>query len=214
MAVSMHTTAAGTPLPEEQTVGELGMWVFLVSEMLFFSVLFFGYLVTRLHHPLGFAAASRHTDVLLGSVNTAVLLTSSLTMALAGRSVSHGGKRGSTALLAATAALGTVFLALKFLEYAHDARDHLVPWHDFSFAPGDDIAGARQFFLLYFIMTGAHAVHLIVGISLVLIVMVGVARGRHGARSAGPVEITGLYWHLVDIVWIFLYPLLYLVSRT
>ena len=210
----MHTTANGTSVPRDQPLGELGMWVFLVSEMLFFSVLFFGYLVTRLHHGPGFAAASRHTDVLLGSVNTAVLLTSSLTMALAGRSITHGGKHRSTALLASTAALGTLFLALKFLEYAHDARDHLVPWHDFSFAPGADVAGARQFFLLYFIMTGAHAVHLVVGISLVLYVMVGVARGRHGAQRAEPVELTGLYWHLVDIVWIFLYPLLYLVSRT
>lgn len=214
MAVSLHAAAGTASGARHQPVGELGMWVFLVSEMLFFSVLFFGYLVTRVHHPLGFAAASRHTDLLIGSVNTAVLLTSSLLMALAGRSVTHGGKRSSTLLLAATAALGAVFLALKFLEYAHDAQHHLVPWHDFSFAPGADTAGARQFFLLYFIMTGAHAVHLIVGICLVLIVIVGVARGRHTAQLVGPVEVTGLYWHLVDVVWIFLYPLLYLVSRT
>jgi cytochrome c oxidase subunit III len=190
------------------------MWVFLVSEVLFFSVLFFGYLVTRLHHPLGFALGSRHTDVIIGSLNTAVLLTSSLSMALAGRSAAGGSTRSATALLAVTAALGTAFLALKALEYGHDIQHHLVPWRDFSLASAADDGGARLFFLLYFIMTGAHALHLLVGISLVLVVMAAVARGRRRTRHAETVEITGLYWHLVDIVWIFLYPLLYLVSRT
>jgi cytochrome c oxidase subunit 3 len=189
------------------------MWVFLVSEMLFFSVLFFGYLVTRLHHPLGFATASRHTDVVIGSVNTAVLLTSSLMMALAGRSAAAGARRSATRLLAATAVFGMIFLALKGLEYAHDAQHQLVPWRDFSLAFEPDAAGARLFFWLYFIMTGAHAVHLLIGISLVLFVMVGVARVRH-AIHVELIEVTGLYWHLVDIVWIFLYPLLYLVSRS
>jgi cytochrome c oxidase subunit 3 len=200
--------------PRASPVGEFGMWVFLVSEMLFFSALFFGYLVTRLHHPLGFATASRHTDVVIGSVNTAVLLTSSLTMALAGRGAQAGARRSTTALLAATAGLGIVFIGLKSLEYLHDVQHQLVPWRDFSLAFAPDSGGARLFFLLYFIMTGAHAVHLLIGITLVLTVMVVIARSRPGSNHAEQVEVSGLYWHLVDIVWIFLYPLLYLVSRT
>jgi cytochrome c oxidase subunit III len=207
----MHSTTL--PSHPTSSVGEFGMWVFLASEVLFFSVLFFGYLVTRLHHPLGFAVGSRHTDLIVGSLNTAVLLTSSLTMALAGRSAG-GGKRPTAALLAATAALGVAFLALKALEYGHDIQHHLVPWRDFSLSSAADAGGARLFFLLYFVMTGAHALHLLIGIFLVLMVMTAVARGRQSTRHAKTVEITGLYWHLVDIVWIFLYPLLYLVSRT
>ena len=211
--MSASSSSAVMSVPRRSPVGEFGMWVFLVSEMLFFSVLFFGYLVTRLHHPLGFATASRHTDVVIGSVNTAVLLTSSLMMALAGRSAVAGARRSASRLLAATAVFGMIFLALKGLEYAHDAQHQLVPWRDFSLAFEPDAGGARLFFWLYFIMTGAHAVHLLIGISLVLIVMVGVARARHGIHVE-LVEVTGLYWHLVDIVWIFLYPLLYLVSRS
>jgi len=211
--VSASSTSALMSVPRKSSVAEFGMWVFLVSEMLFFSVLFFGYLVTRLHHPLGFATASRHTDVVIGSVNTAVLLTSSLMMALAGRSAAAGARLSATRLLAATAVFGMIFLALKGLEYAHDAQHQLVPWRDFSLAFEPDAAGARLFFWLYFIMTGAHAVHLLIGISLVLFVMVGVARVRH-AIHVELIEVTGLYWHLVDIVWIFLYPLLYLVSRS
>jgi cytochrome c oxidase subunit 3 len=211
--VSMRTATALSS-PRMSSVGEFGMWVFLASEVLFFSVLFFGYLVTRLHHPLGFAVGSRHTDLIIGSLNTAVLLTSSLTMALAGRSASGGAKRPTTALLAVTAGLGAAFLALKGLEYLHDIQHHLVPWRDFSLSFAPDAGGARLFFLLYFLMTGAHALHLLIGISLLLIVMTAVARGRQRTRHAETVEITGLYWHLVDIVWIFVYPLLYLVSRT
>ena len=212
--MSVRSSSAVMSVPHRSSVGEFGMWVFLASEMLFFSVLFFGYLVTRLHHPLGFASASRHTDVVIGSVNTAVLLTSSLMMALAGRSAAAGARRSAAGLLAATAGFGLIFLALKGLEYAHDAQHQLVPWRDFSLAFEPDAGGTRLFFWLYFIMTGAHALHLLIGITLVLTLMVVVARARHPIRHAETVEIIGLYWHLVDVVWIFLYPLLYLVSRT
>jgi cytochrome c oxidase subunit 3 len=210
MSASVATEAQA---PRAAPTGELGMWVFLATEVLFFSVLFVGYLVTRLHHPSGFALASRHTDVVIGSANTAVLMTSSLTMALAGRSLKLAGRRAAPWLLLATFALGAVFLALKLLEYSHDFQQHLVPGRSFALH-GPDTSGARLFFLMYFVMTGAHAIHLMVGMTLVLIMAGAVWRGALTRRRAEPVEITALYWHLVDIVWIFLYPLLYLVSRT
>jgi cytochrome c oxidase subunit 3 len=182
------------------TSAEVGMWVFLATEVLFFSVLFFGYLITRIHYPEAFAAASRRTDVVLGTLNTAILLTSSLTMALAVRSPELRATRAMRGWLAATFTLGAIFFAIKMVEYAHDYREHLVPWLSFDF-PGPQAEGARLFFLLYFVMTGAHAVHLLVGLSLLAIVR-------------KKLDVVGLYWHLIDIVWIFLYPLLYLVART
>ena len=198
---------------DESETATLGMWVFLATELLFFGVLFFGYTTTRLHYPDAFALASRHTDLTLGSINTGVLLTSSLAMALAVRSVSLGAVRAGAWLLIATVALGVTFLVLKSVEYAHDYTEHLVPWLDFEFAPAAR-AGARLFFYLYFVMTGAHAVHLILGLALVTFMATRVWRGRIDAASVAPLEVTALYWHLIDIIWIFLYPLLYLVSRT
>jgi cytochrome c oxidase subunit 3 len=193
---------------EERETDTLGMWVFLETEVLFFGVLFFAYVTTRLHYGEAFAAASRHTDIILGSTNTGVLLTSSLTMALAVRSVTIGARRAAGWLLGATMALGATFLALKGLEYTHDYHEHLVPWLDFAFDPTRR-TGARLFFYLYFVMTGAHAVHLIIGLCLV-----GFMLARLSRASVAALEATALYWHLIDIVWIFLYPLLYLVSRT
>lgn len=210
----MSTPAAteATELDEGETA-TFGVWVFLATEVLFFGVLFFAYVMTRLHHPEAFASASRHTDLTLGSINTGVLLTSSLAIALAVRSVSLGAVRAGAWLLVATLALGAVFLGLKSLEYWHDYSEHLVPWLDFAFAPAER-NGARLFFYLYFVMTGAHAVHLIIGLCLVGFMLVRLWRGHIEASSLAPLEVTALYWHLIDIIWIFLYPLLYLVSRT
>lgn len=210
----MSTPALASAVePEEGATATLGMWVFLATEMLFFGVLFFGYLTTRLHYGEAFASASRQTDLLLGSINTGVLLTSSLAIALAVRSVSLGARRAGAWLLAATLALGVLFLALKLTEYANDYDKNLVPWLSFTFEPATLRAGAKLFFYLYFVMTGAHAVHLIIGLGLVGFMLARVVRGRINASSVTPLEVTALYWHLVDIVWIFLYPLLYLVSR-
>jgi cytochrome c oxidase subunit III len=205
-------TSSRTGAEAGDTNAELGMWVFLATEVLFFGVLFFGYTVTRLHHPQAFAQASRHTDIVLGSINTAVLLTSSLAMALAGRSAQSGNRRATVWLLAATFTLGLLFLSLKLLEYAHDYHEHLVPWLSFALH-GADQAGMRQFFMMYFITTGAHAVHLSVGLTLVAVMMGIALRSKQLRKHSHAIEITGLYWHLVDMVWIFLYPLLYLVSR-
>jgi cytochrome c oxidase subunit III len=204
--------AAGAAI-RRNTEDEVGLWVFLATEVLFFSVLLFGYVITRIHHQQAFALASRHTDIVLGSVNTAVLLTSSLTIALSSVSLESGRRRAAQWLLAATLALGATFLVLKLLEYAHDYHEHLVPWLDFSLR-GPDVQGEKLFFFMYFVMTGAHAVHLMIGLSLVAAMIAVVGRRKSAADSSGAVELTALYWHLVDVIWIFLYPMLYLVSRT
>ena len=208
------TLAAGsTAAPHESpaATGTLGMWIFLATEVLFFGVLFFGYAMARWHFGEAFPAASRHTSVLLGTANTAVLLTSSLTMALAGRAASLGHDKTTRWLLLATIALGVAFLAIKGGEYALDFHEHLVPGADFAFH-GALARGAAFFFGFYFLATGLHALHLVIGIAI-LAVMIWRSH-RSGAHAAsGAIEISGLYWHFVDLVWIFLYPSLYLVSR-
>lgn len=195
---------------EQHLATTLGMWVFLTTETLFFGVLFFAYAMARWHFPEAFAAASRHTNIVLGTMNTAVLLTSSFTMALAVRAAKLDAGRASARLLAITAALGCAFVIIKGTEYWLDFREHLVPGVDFRFDPAHG-RGAEWFFGFYFVSTGIHAVHLLIGIALVAIVAWRFAR-RHVTPRA--VEVTGLYWHFVDLVWIFLYPALYLVSRS
>ena len=197
---------------QQRRAADLGIWVFLASEMLFFGALFLAYTVTRLHHPEAFAIASRQTDVMLGSINTGVLLTSSLTMALAVRATKLGLRRSSIVFLCATALLGVVFVAIKGTEYWQDYAAGLVPGLDFSFA-GTHAGGVELFFCLYFLMTGVHVVHMLVGLGVVGSLARMAARDAFTPEYFTPVELGGLYWHLVDIVWIFLYPLLYLVSR-
>ncbi|HLX30953.1 MAG TPA: cytochrome c oxidase subunit 3 family protein [Casimicrobiaceae bacterium] len=198
---------------QQRTASDLGMWVFLATEILFFGALFVAYTATRVHDPQAFAIASRLTNLTLGSINTGVLLTSSLMMALAVRSTKLGLRRASIAFLLATAALGTVFLGIKFTEYYLDWRDHLVPVIDFAHT-GPHAGGVETFFYMYFFMTGVHSIHLIIGIVTMLVLAWMAKRRDFSPDYFTPVELGGLYWHLVDIVWIFLYPLLYLVSRS
>jgi cytochrome c oxidase subunit 3 len=196
-----------------------GMWVFLSSELLFFGPLLLGYLYLRMHHPAATGMGSRHTDMLLGTVNTAVLLTSSFCMALAGHTAQGGGmdgRRRAARLLALTALLGIVFLAIKGYEWHQEFDEHLFP--GIGFHPSDGSAGTTYpmelFFLLYFAATGLHALHLFIGVSACvwLILVLRHAPPRGPGNEA--VELAGLYWHFVDAVWIFLYPLLYLTLRS
>jgi cytochrome c oxidase subunit 3 len=198
---------------QQRKASDLGMWVFLATEILFFGALFVAYTATRVHDPQAFAIASRLTNLTLGSINTGVLLTSSLMMALAVRSTKLGLRRASIAFLLATAALGTAFLGIKFTEYYLDWRDHLVPVIDFAHT-GPHAGGVENFFYMYFFMTGVHSIHLIIGIVTMLVLAWMAKRRDFSPDYFTPVELGGLYWHLVDIVWIFLYPLLYLVSRS
>ena len=194
--------------PEAGT-GALGMWVFLASEVLFFGGLFVAYLYGRTHWPEGWSAASRRTDVVLGTVNTALLLTSSALAALAVACDEARRERWAARLLAATALLGLAFIAIKGAEWHADFAQGLAPGPAFAL---DSVAGAQEFFALYFVMTGLHAVHMAAGVGVLGTLAWGRHRRRAWARPAH-VEVAALYWHFVDIVWIFLYPLLYLVSR-
>ena len=196
---------------QQADAATLGMWLFLATEMLFFGVLFFVYALARARFPEAFAAASRQTSFTLGTINTAVLLTSSFTMATAVRAAQQRDHGAAALLLLLTAVLGMAFGGVKLTEYAIDARHHLVPVLDFAFDPRL-AQGALVFFWLYFTTTGLHLVHLAIGVGLALTFAWREWR-RRSARLHEQVEIVGLYWHFVDLVWIFLYPCLYLVSR-
>jgi cytochrome c oxidase subunit 3 len=198
-------------LRQQHEAASFGMWIFLATEIMFFGVLFGSYIATRIGYPDAFAEASRHTNILLGTLNTVVLLTSSLTMTLAVRAAQLRGRKAVVDYLVITLLLGLMFIVVKGLEYYLDFTEHLVPGVNFAYS-GLHAHGVELFFYLYFVMTGFHALHLIIGISIVAVIAWLAWRGQFIADST-PVELTSLYWHLVDIVWIFLYPLLYLVAR-
>jgi cytochrome c oxidase subunit III len=198
-------------LDQQRAAAELGMWVFLATELMFFGPLFLGYAYGRWAFAASFAAASRHTDIIIGTANTAILLSSSLCMALALR-VAKLNRQGATrTLLLITAALGVIFLALKGLEYHDEWREHLVPWLHFDFEPRYQ-HGAALFYFLYFGMTGLHAIHLTVGIAVACVFALRL-RLHAAASLSGQIEIGALYWHFFDGIWVFLYPILYLVER-
>jgi cytochrome c oxidase subunit III len=199
-------------IEQQREAATLGMWVFLVTEIMFFGGMFTAYVAYRAAYPGAFAAGSRHLDIALGAINTAVLIASSLTMALAVYGSQVGNRKMLVWFLIATILLGLVFLGIKTVEYHDKFEHHLVPGHSFSF-PGSKPMNAQLFFSLYFAMTGMHALHMIIGIGLLTVLVVQASRGRFSPEYHSPVEMTGLYWHFVDIVWIFLFPLLYLIDR-
>jgi len=190
----------------------LGMWAFLITEVMFFGGLFGGYAVYRIQYPLAFTAGSHHLDVTLGTINTAVLICSSLTMALAVYYSQQGRRRALMTFLVLTLLLGAVFLGIKSFEYAHKFHEHLVPGPNFHPA-GNTNPHLQIFFSFYFAMTALHALHMIIGIGILLVLLRQSWAGRFSAAYNTPIEIFGLYWHFVDIVWIFLFPLLYLIGR-
>ncbi|HUO86539.1 MAG TPA: cytochrome c oxidase subunit 3 family protein [Thermoanaerobaculia bacterium] len=199
-------------LEQQKDASSFGMWLFLVTEIMFFGGLFCAYLVYRSAHYQGFAEASHELDVLLGTVNTAVLIGSSLTMAMGVWAAQTGRRKATVGFLGGTIVLGLVFLGIKVVEYAEKFHHHHVPGRTFHWA-GELPAAAEQFYSLYFAMTGLHALHMIAGIGVIAFLMLPAWRGRYDAAYHNPVEVTGLYWHFVDIVWIFLFPLLYLIGR-
>jgi cytochrome c oxidase subunit 3 len=190
----------------------LGMWVFLTTEVMFFGGMFACYFIYRHWYLQAFASASNQLDVVLGGINTAVLICSSFTMALAVHSAETGRRKPLVVFLLLTIVLGSVFLGIKFYEYHIKFEEHLVPGSSFRFE--QSLARpAEIFFSFYFAMTGMHAVHMIVGIGLLTALIFRARRDRFSPIYHTPVELTGLYWHFVDIVWIFLFPLLYLLGR-
>ena len=194
---------------QQRAAAALGIWVFLATEVLFFGGPLLVYLISRFEHAAEFAAGSHRLETALGVANTAVLLTSSLTMAYADEAAERGRARLATACLTATALLGVVFLLIKAHEYRTEYAEGLL-----AFSPHRALeagAGEQLFFNVYLFLTGLHAVHLTIGIGAVLAAAVAFARPRPRETRAAQVRITALYWHFVDIVWIFLLPLLYLV---
>lgn len=197
---------------QQRESSTLGMWVFLLTEIMFFGGMFLSYIIYRGMYHDAFASTSKYMNVTLGAVNTAVLICSSLTMVLAVRSAQLGQKRALIWFLVATLALGCVFLGIKAVEYHEKWADHHIPGPAFRYEDSRYAQQAQILFFLYFAMTGMHAIHMVVGAGL-LSVLIGMAvRNRFSPQWYTPVDMIGLYWHFVDIVWIFLFPLLYLIA--
>ena len=217
LAVERHNPALAhhfESLEHQKDAATLGMWVFLVTEVLFFSGLFCTYSVYRSWYPNGFEAASSELLVWAGTLNTAVLITSSLTMALAVHAAQLGNRRLLLTFLTITMLLGVVFLGVKAYEYWSEYTVGHVPGFGLPFRFDPEYYGPAQiFYSLYFVMTGLHAIHMIVGLGIMSVMWYWSYAGIVNAEYASPIEISGLYWHFVDIVWIFLFPLLYLLGR-
>lgn len=203
-------------LEQQHGAAILGMWAFLATEVLFFGGLFLGYTVNRAAYPKAFEVGSHHLDIVKGCVNTAVLIGSSLTMVLAVFAARHARREMLTGSLIATIVLGCAFLGIKSTEWTADWHERLVPgphfdaerWTNAQIPAGQ----GEMFFMIYFSMTGLHAIHMIAGMAIIACYILPAWRGRYTADYYSPIEVLGLYWHFVDIVWIFLFPLFYLVG--
>jgi cytochrome c oxidase subunit 3 len=207
-------------LEQQHEVSSLGMWVFLATEVMFFGALFVGLGAYRYLYAEAFEKASTKLNWIIGGLNTIVLLVSSLMMAQAVHSAKTGRQRRLFAFLLLTAALGMLFLGLKGVEYYSDYRDNLIPGWRFDpdewvnkegLSPGQ-VPHVKLFLLFYWIMTGMHALHVTIGIGVVLVMAWLSRRGHFSPAYYSPVDVTGLYWHFVDTVWIFLLPMLYLLG--
>jgi cytochrome c oxidase subunit 3 len=207
-------------MEQQKEAGMVGMWIFLLTEIMFFGGLFLAYTIYRHTYHEGFLFGSHLLNVLLGGTNTVVLIVSSLTMAMAVHSSQTGEKRKLVFYLVVTLLLGLTFLVIKYFEYKTKITDHLFPmvgtYHPAVSGPHgvplDLQQPVRVFLWIYFLMTGLHALHMIVGAGILITLIVLAQRGRFTTEYNAPVEISGLYWHFVDIVWIFLFPLLYLTG--
>ncbi len=203
---------------EQQTESAvLGMWLFLAQEIMFFGGLFAAYLVYRFKYPEAWAAGSEELNIYLGAFNTVVLLVSSLTMALSVHAAQTGKKKRLIGFLFLTLGLGLTFLVVKYFEYKAKWDHHLIPGPNFvihsALWPDVSQAHSQLFFVMYFFMTGMHALHMVIGAGLLIWLIVLAYRDYFTPQRFMKVELIGFYWHFVDIVWVFLFPLLYLVHR-
>jgi len=220
-------------MEQQREAGTLGMWVFLVTELMFFGGMFLAYTLYRSAYPQAFASASNHLDITLGALNTGVLIFSSFTMAMAVYFTQTGKPRPQVICLVLTLLLGLTFLGIKAVEYHDKYNDHLIPGrlipgrpfgpevaqegdhdpHKLHLLPGATVRQVELFYWIYFAMTGMHALHMIIGAGLLTFLLIFSLKGRFDPEYHSPVEVIGLYWHFVDIIWIFLFPLLYLLGR-
>ena len=224
-------------MDQQKEASMLGMWTFLITEILFFGGLFMAYMLYRIWYHDAFVAASTSIALFWGALNTVVLIASSLTMALAVRAAQLNMRKATVNWLILTMILGAVFLGVKVIEYADKFEHHHVPGPNYIWDSGHAAAGeaaadhgapanadpnhaanmqmhTQIFFSLYFTMTGLHALHMIVGIALMMVITWMAWKGKFDSHYYTPVEMGGLYWHFVDIVWIYLFPLLYLIDRS
>jgi len=201
-----------TDIEQQNEAGTLGMWLFLVTEIMFFGGLFAMYAVYRYRFFEGFREGSHLLRVKFGALNTAVLIGSSLTMALAVRAAQLSRRKALIVFLILTMVLGTAFIGIKLnYEWSADYHEHLIPWMGFHLE-SEHASAVQLFFCFYFFMTGLHALHMVIGLGIMTVLVIMAARGKFDGGHFSPVEVSGLYWHFVDIVWIFLFPLLYLIG--
>jgi len=197
---------------DEFEAAKQGMWLFLVTEVLMFGGLFVAYAIFRGLYPEVFHAAHKFLAVKMGAINTVVLITSSLTMALAVSSTQKGRRDRAILFLVLTFILACCFLVVKYFEYTHKFHDGLLPGGFFHNEELKEYAKAPLFFSLYFMMTGLHGIHVIIGMIVIAWVLKRSVKGEFSPYFYTPVELVGFYWHFVDLVWIYLFPLLYLVG--
>lgn len=223
--MSSHALAVAHQFDDAQQqhdAASTGMWIFLATEIMFFGGLFCGYTIYRNIYLPGFEAGSRLLEVQFGATNTVILILSSLTMALAVHAAQTGKRKALLTFLIATMALGLAFIGIKlYFEWYHDYLVGIAPGVRFFPSAETQAVAARfhaplphieLFMVFYFIMTGVHALHMVVGEGILTVLLIGALRGRFTPEHFNPVEIAGLYWHFVDIIWIFLFPLLYLIG--
>lgn len=217
--MSQHVSTASNPylqhhfaeMGQQADAAKIGMWLFLATEILLFGGLFVAFAVLSVKHSEAFREAHGHLSRPLGTVNTIVLLVSSFTMAMAVHSARKGHQKALVRYLVATLALGAAFLGVKYFEYTHKFREGLLPGRLYSHSSGPEPIGA-MFFGFYFLMTGLHAVHVVAGMAVLGWLLRRSLRGEFSSQYNTPVELGGLYWHLVDMIWIYLFPLLYLIA--
>lgn len=205
--VAHHFDSADTQFD----ANKMGIWLFLLTEILLFGGLFVAFFVFRAWYFDAFVAAHNHLDKVMGGINTVILLTSSLTIALAIRAAQTNNKKLTVGLLATTIACAAAFMVIKYFEYSHKIHDGLLPGKYFTYE-GAKYAEESVFFALYFVMTGIHGFHVLIGIGLITWVLIRAIKGEFSSRYYAPLEGVGLYWHLVDLIWIFAFPMLYLVG--
>lgn len=198
-------------MDQQFSAAKLGMWIFLVTELLLFGGMFVAYAVLRMWYPETFASADQYLDTYLGAANTIVLLTSSLTVVLGVNAIQRGKQNQLVAYLWTTVLLAGVFMVIKYFEWSHKFHEGMFPGQAYAF---EEFASphAPIFFSLYYVMTGIHGVHVVLGMAVLTYLAIRAAQGRYDSTWYTPVEMTGLYWHLVDIIWIFLFPLFYLIG--
>ena len=200
-------------LQQQYEAANMGMWAFIAQEIMFFGGLFAGYTVYRYKYLPAFVEGSNALPIGWGALNTAILIASSFTVAMGVRAAQRGLAQALLRWIVATIVLGGAFLGVKAIEYSHKYHAGLIPGPSFAYDGPADPGHMKIFFSFYFAMTGMHALHMVIGIGIMIWLIPKIRRGLYTSDYFSPIENFGLYWHFVDIVWIFLFPLLYLIGR-